>query len=91
MAERDRVIQTVRTFLRRQKKTDGVALDTPLFSEGIGLDSLQTVELSVILEDELGRDPFSEGQLPRTIEEIVEFYDDPQGHTADQEPLGRDS
>jgi acyl carrier protein len=53
-------------------------LDTGLFAEGMGLDSLQTAELSVMLEDELGRDPFSEGALPQTIAEIVDFYEDPK-------------
>lgn len=74
MEESDRILGTIRTFLKRQKKQDGVELDTSLFSEGIGLDSLQTAELSVMLEDELGRDPFSEGQVPQTVGEIVDFY-----------------
>lgn len=42
--------------------------------EGLGLDSLQTAELSAVLEDEFGTDPFSEGQLPETVGEIVSFY-----------------
>jgi len=75
VAESERVVGTIRGFLKRQKKTDGVELDTSLFAEGIGLDSLQTAELSVMLEDELGRDPFSEGEMPQTIGDIVKFYD----------------
>lgn len=74
MEESDRVLGTIRTFLKHQKKDDGVELGTSLFAEGIGLDSLQTAELSVMLEDDLGRDPFSEGKLPQTVGEIVEFY-----------------
>lgn len=78
MADSDRVVSTVRKFLQRQKKDDTVELDTGLFAEGMGLDSLQTAELSVMLEDELGRDPFSEGELPQTVAEIVDFYEDPK-------------
>ena len=75
MADPDRVITTVRSFLRLHKKDDGVELDTALFAEGIGLDSLQTAELSAVLEDELGRDPFSAGEMPQTLGEIVSFYE----------------
>jgi acyl carrier protein len=78
VTDSDRVVSTVRKFLQRQKKDDTVGLDTGLFAEGMGLDSLQTAELSVMLEDELGRDPFSEGALPQTIAEIVDFYEDPK-------------
>jgi len=76
VGENDRVVSTIRGFLRRQKKSESVELDTSLFREGIGLDSLQTAELSVILEDELGRDPFSAGEMPQTVGEIVQFYDE---------------
>ncbi len=66
--------RTVRSFLKRAKKRDTFALDTSLYSEGIGLDSLETAELAAVLEDELGTDPFSEGQTPQTVGEIIEFY-----------------
>lgn len=70
------VEQTISSFLRRAKKGKPIALDTSLYAEGIGLDSLETAELSAVLEDELGRDPFSEGQTPQTVGDIVAFYDD---------------
>lgn len=77
-AESERAIGTIRKFLRRVERSDDVELDTTLFTEeGIGLDSLQTAELSVMLEDELGRDPFSEGEMPQTVAEIVDYYDKP--------------
>jgi acyl carrier protein len=75
MSDTERVTGTIRGFLRRQQKSDEVAADTQLFADGIGLDSLQTAELSVMLEDELGRDPFSEGEMPQSIGEIIDFYD----------------
>jgi acyl carrier protein len=71
------VVSTVRGVLKRLKKRDKtIDLDTSLYSEGIGLDSLQTAELSAALEDELGDDPFSNGaELPETIGDIVSYYD----------------
>jgi acyl carrier protein len=40
----------------------------------LGLDSLELAELSAVLEDELGHDPFSEGIVPETVAELVEYY-----------------
>lgn len=74
MSENDLITDAIRGFLRRHHKSEDIDLDTQLFAEGIGLDSLQTAELSVTLEDELGRDPFSEGLLPQSVGEIVDFY-----------------
>jgi acyl carrier protein len=73
----DQAEQTIRAFMRRvKKKDDGVELDTPLYADGIGLDSLETAELSAILEDELGTDPFSADTMPQTVGDIVAFYRD---------------
>ena len=41
----------------------------------LGLDSLELAELSAVLEDEVGRDPFSEGIVPETVGELVAYYD----------------
>jgi acyl carrier protein len=74
----DRVRGTIRSFLKRQSSSGAdvdVDAETQLFGEGLGLDSLQTAELSVMLEDEIGRDPFSEGELPQTVGEIIDFYE----------------
>lgn len=68
--------QTVRDFVKRVKKVDDVELDAPLYADGVGLDSLETAELSAVLEDELGTDPFSADQMPQTLREIMSFYDD---------------
>lgn len=76
MAKSDRVEGTIRSFLRRSKKQDdGLTRGTKLYSDGIGLDSLATAELSAVLEDELGSDPFSDGQTPQTVGEIIEYYE----------------
>ena len=69
--------QTIRAFVSRvKKKDDGIELDTPLFADGIGLDSLETAELSAVLEDDLGTDPFSADQMPQTVGDIISFYGD---------------
>jgi acyl carrier protein len=75
MSSADRVRGTIRSFLERQNSSVDVDAETRLFGEGLGLDSLQTAELSVMLEDEIGRDPFSEGELPETVGEILDFYE----------------
>jgi acyl carrier protein len=68
---------TVRSFVARVKKRKkSVELDVSLYSEGIGLDSLDVAELSAVLEDEFGLDPFSNGLMPETIGDIVAFYDE---------------
>ncbi len=68
---------TVRSFVARVKKRKrSVKLDASLYSEGIGLDSLDVAELSAVLEDEFGSDPFSDGLMPETIGDIVAFYDE---------------
>jgi acyl carrier protein len=80
VAKSDRdAASTVKSFLSRVKKKSGddVDLDTSLYSEGIGLDSLDVAELSAVLEDEFGEDPFSVGQMPETIAEIAAFYQKP--------------
>ena len=40
----------------------------------LGLDSLELAELSAVLEDEIGHDPFSEGIVPETVGELVDYY-----------------
>lgn len=63
-------------FLERvQKGRDELPDDVPLFGEGLGLDSLEAAELSAMLEDEFGSDPFSAGtELPNTVGDILAFY-----------------
>jgi acyl carrier protein len=77
MAKPADAASTVRSFVARVKKRKNtVDLDVSLYSEGIGLDSLDVAELSAVLEDEFGMDPFSNGLMPETIGDIVSFYDE---------------
>ena len=67
------------TFLARIDKPTGFGPDTSLYAGGLGLDSLETAELSALLEDELGTDPFSSGVMPQTVGELIAFYDSVAG------------
>ena len=72
------VLATIESFLTRAKKTatDGVTHGTPLFADGLGLDSLETAELSATLEDEYQSDPFSAGErMPETVGDVLDYYD----------------
>lgn len=66
------VVDAVQRLLARKNIEAAVGLDSEL-SE-LGLESLDLAELSAILEDELGRDPYSEGVLPRTVGDVIEWY-----------------
>lgn len=61
-------------LLRTSKLNDEFTAGTPLYADGVGLDSLETAELSAILEDEFGTDPFTMDDMPQTLNEILEFY-----------------
>ena len=53
---------------RADKGTEGWTDDTGLWGDGLGLDSLEAAELSAMLEDEFGSDPFSAGgDLPERV------------------------
>lgn len=69
------VEQTIKDFLTRiDKMPEALTPDLPLYADGIGLDSLETAELSAILEDDHGKDPFNDGELPQTVGDILAFY-----------------
>jgi acyl carrier protein len=75
MTESQRAEQTLRAFLERVDKSVEFGRDTTLYADGIGLDSLETAELSAMLEDEFGRDPFSSDTMPQTVGDILDFFD----------------
>lgn len=63
-------------LVRAEKSAEGMTDETLLYGEGLGLDSLEAAELSAMLEDELGSDPFSAGgEMPETVGEILAFYE----------------
>jgi len=69
------VVRTIESMLVRANKSGiTVTPETRIQGDGLGLDSLETAELSAILEDEFGVDPFGAGVMPETVGEIVAFY-----------------
>ena len=60
------IVRIIESLLEAANKGDvKVTPDAQLHGDdGLGLDSLQTAELSAILEDEFGPDPFSVGVVP---------------------------
>ena len=71
----NRVLTLISELLDRLEKSHGeLSEDTPLYADGLGLDSVEAAELSAILEDEFGTDPFSDGEMPDTVGDILEFY-----------------
>jgi acyl carrier protein len=63
-------------FLTRANKgAEGWTDETGLWGDGLGLDSLEAAELSAMLEDEFGSDPFSAGgDLPENVGDVLSFY-----------------
>lgn len=74
-SRRDQALAALQGFLAGAKKPADVDAATPLFADGLGLDSLETAELSAVLEDALGEDPFSAAdEMPQTVGEVLDFY-----------------
>jgi acyl carrier protein len=72
-AAAEKTVFTALKVLMRGKKARKVSVDSHLYDD-LKLDSLEVAELSVILEDNLGTDPYSEGAEPRTVGEVIAFY-----------------
>jgi acyl carrier protein len=69
--------KTIRGFLVRIKKDAEFDGSTSLYGEGLGLDSLEVAELSVLLEDALGSDPFSADEDVTLVGQVLDFYSPP--------------
>ena len=70
-----KVIKVISSLLERSDKPDvDVTLESRIHGDDLDLDSLESAELSAVLEEEFGSDPFSAGLMPETVGEIVEFY-----------------
>ena len=73
----DRVLEVITQFLEGADKVPDAALsdEISLYAGGLELDSLEAAELSALLEDEFGSDPFTASEVPpETVGEIVAFY-----------------
>jgi acyl carrier protein len=76
MPEQADIVGVIKECMRRANLPDRpIERETGLYTEGIGFDSLATAELSAVLEDEFGTDPFLEADLPQTVGDILDFYE----------------
>ena len=68
------ITEAIETLL--VQRGEGKVAVTPQSKLGadLGMDSLELAELSAILEDELGDDPYSSGIVPDTVAELVAYY-----------------
>lgn len=69
------IIGAIRAVLRERADHIEVHDHSNLFDD-LELDSLELAELSGLLEDHYGRDPFSAGLAPSTVAEVTAFYTD---------------
>jgi acyl carrier protein len=71
------VLDAIRTIVARRAQIDlhvGIAPESDLFDD-LELDSLEVLELSGILEEAFGSDPFTDGIAPRTVADVIGFYE----------------
>jgi acyl carrier protein len=75
--DQNAVQNVIETFLARaDKHVDGLADSTSLWADGLELDSLEAAELSAMLEDAFGTDPFSAADdIPQSVGDIMAFYE----------------
>lgn len=68
------VFDAVGGLVRRRHGEDReITREADLFDD-LELDSLDVAELSALLEEEVGTDPYTAGETPRTIGEVLAFY-----------------
>ena len=66
--------EAIRTLLARKGEPETDISPQSELSADLGLDSREMAELSAILEERFGRDPFAEGIVPETVAELYDFY-----------------
>ena len=76
VSKADEIIEFIRTIRKHQGfAEEEIRLESALYDDGIGLDSLCVAELSAMLEKAYGKDPYTSKVLPQTVGEIVDFYE----------------
>lgn len=75
MPDAQQVVTDAIKALLTRRGTPGLEINpTSTLSGDLDLDSLELAELSAELEDNLGKDPYTEGIVPETVGELVGFY-----------------
>lgn len=69
------IVNAIRSLLERRDNGHVLVSRDSALHDDLELDSLELAEFSVMLEDDLGRDPYTQGIVPRTVGEVIAFYD----------------
>lgn len=76
MNPRNQILEILRTLLERHRlAVPELSSDLSLYAGGLGLDSMQAAELSAMLEDRLGDDPYTAGMVPETVGDLLAYYE----------------
>lgn len=75
MNTRELIYGIIRRLLEEQGR-NGIEVTDESFiqDEGLGFDSLTVAEFSAKLEEQLGRDPYTEGRYPARVRDLLRFY-----------------
>ena len=70
-----KVINIFQSVLQEAGKTyKKLPLETELYERGFGMDSLDAAAFSARLEREFGSEPYTDGQFPQTLADVLAFY-----------------
>ena len=69
------VTEAIRTLIERREVADVTVTRDAKLQDGLGFDSLELAELSAVLEEDLGSDPYTHGIIPETVGDIIAFYE----------------
>ena len=75
LAEQE-ITAAIRKVITQRGTPDLTITPEATLSRDLDFDSLELAELSAELEDRLGRDPYSEGIVPETVGELIQYYGD---------------
>lgn len=68
------VYDLISEMLTRRGATDVAINGDARLMADLQLESLELAELSAALEDALGTDPYTEGLIPETVDDLIGFY-----------------
>ncbi|AEG91571.1 phosphopantetheine-binding protein [Ramlibacter tataouinensis] len=75
MSNRDVIYQIIHKLLEEQGRQDiGITDESFIQDEDLGFDSLTVAEFSANLEQQFGRDPYTQGQYPARVRDLLDFY-----------------
>jgi acyl carrier protein len=71
----DAVLKAIKTVLEQKQESTKIKADKELsLTQDLGFNSLDLAQFSALLEDTFGVDPYTEGEVPQTLKEVVSYY-----------------